>query len=603
MAFASIYVPNFILQAVLRAEPHLVTETNSHAEKKPHADKKQPAKADWRDEVVALIEGEPPLCRVVAMSARAAQAGIELGMAKANAEQFAGVEIRERSRMQEKSAHAALLDIGWSISPRIEETAQDAVAIDVAGLGHLFSSGEEIGAQVVARARECGLAANAAIAANVETALIAARGFAGVTVIPRGEEAKYLSALPVDVLLPAVFNSTGFPPEQISEALQMSETLQRWGVRTCGAFAELPVLGLSERLGQEGVRLHALARGVNDRSLAIAEAADFFEEEMELDDAVEELEPLSFLLGRLLGQLCARLSARALAAGAIRVRFELQPAFENAFRPRQELFREKKPPGVYERTLQLPVPGHDAKMLLKLLRLRLQADAPKAPIQTISVVAEAARPRAMQSGLFMPSFPDPEKLEVTIARIANVVGQGNVGAPALVDTHRPGEFRLERFWVVEAAEMKRSVRRKEKDAAQTADQRAAQRHFGEVEGASVGGAAVERSPALAPAAASFRMFRPSMPARVELREGRPCAVIFQGERGEVMAASGPWRTSGEWWREDQWQQDEWDLEIKFAASVSVSAAGVRSRECPGDGIYRVYYDALRRGWFVRGIYD
>ena len=594
MAFASIYVPNFILQAVLRAEPE-------PAEKKPHA------KADQPGRMFALIEGEPPLCKVVAMSERAARAGIELGMAKANAEQFAGVEIRERSRAQEKSAHAALLDIGWSISPRIEETAQDAIAIDVAGLGHLFSSEEEIGAQLVERARQCGLAANAALAANVETALIAARGFAGVTVIPRGEEAKYLSALPVDVLLPAVFNSAGFSADEISQALQMSETLQRWGVRTCGAFAELPVLGLSERLGQEGVRLHGLARGVNDRSLAIAEAADFFEEEMELDDAVEELEPLSFLLGRLLGQLCARLSARALAAGAIRVRFELQPAFENAFRPSQELFREKKPPGVYERTLQLPVPGRDAKMLLKLLRLRLQADAPKAPIQKLSVAAEAARPRAMQSGLFMPSFPDPEKLEVTIARIANVVGEGNVGAPALVDTHRPGEFRLERFWVVDAAEMKRGGKRKEKNAAQVPERcdeqekRSVQRHFGEVEGASV-----EGTPAPVPAAASFRMFRPSMPARVDLREGRPCVVIFQGERGEVVAASGPWRTSGEWWREDQWQQDEWDLEIKFATSVIVSvsaAAGVRSRECPGDGIYRVYYDALRRGWFVRGIYD
>jgi protein ImuB len=582
MAFASIYVPNFILQAVLRSE------------------------ADQRDRMFALIEGEPRLCKVVAMNESAARAGIELGMAKANAEQFAGIEILERSRLQEKTAHAALLDIGWSISPRIEETAQDAIAIDVAGLGHLFSSEEEIGAQLVERARECGLAANAAIAANVETALIAARGFVGVTVIPRGEEAKYLSALPVDVLLPAVFNSTGFSPEEISQALQMSETLQRWGVRTCGAFAELPVLGLSERLGQGGVRLHALAHGVNERSLAIAEAADFFEEEIELDNSVEELDPLSFLLGRLLGQLCARLSARALAAGAIRVRFELQPAFENAFRPSRELFREKKPPGVYERTLQLPVPGRDAKMLLKLLRLRLQADAPKAPIQKISVAAEAARPRAMQSGLFMPSFPDPEKLEVTIARIANVVGEGNVGAPALVDTHRPGEFRLERFWVVEAAEMKRGGKRKEKNAAQAPERcdeqgkRSVQRHFGEVEGASEGGAAAEVSPAPAPAAASFRMFRPPMPARVELREGRPCGVILQGERGEVVAASGPWRTSGEWWREDQWHQDEWDLEIKFATSVSVSAAGC---ECPGDGIYRVYYDALRRGWFVRGIYD
>ena len=43
-----------------------------------------------------------------------------------------------------------------------------------------------------------------------------------------------------------------------------------------------------------------------------------FEEEMELDETVEELEPLSFLLGRLLDQFCERLEARALAVQTIR---------------------------------------------------------------------------------------------------------------------------------------------------------------------------------------------------------------------------------------------------------------------------------------------
>ena len=62
---------------------------------------------------------------------------------------------------------------------------------------------------------------------------------------------------------------------------------------------------------------------------------------MELDDAVEDLDPLSFLLGRLLDQLCARLSTRSLAAASIRVRFELQPAFENALDSRKELGSSK----------------------------------------------------------------------------------------------------------------------------------------------------------------------------------------------------------------------------------------------------------------------
>jgi len=536
MAFASIFVPNFPLQAVVRAEPAL------------------------GERALALIEGNPPLCSVVAVNEKAARMGIEIGMTKTDAEQFAGAEVCPRSPAQEKTAHAALLDIGWSVSPRIENTAQDGIVLDLAGLTSLLGSEKEIGAHLAERAAACDLHVNVAIAANIDTALIAARGFAGITVIPPGEEGQSLSRLPVDALSPPT---------------ETAETLSRWGVATCGDFARLPILELSERLGQEGVRLHALARGASVRSLAIAEPAHFFEEEMELDDAVEDLEPLSFLLGRLLDQLCARLTARSLGAAAIRVRFELEPSFENAVDIR-EAFPAQKRPGVYEKEIQLPVPARDPKMLLKLLRLRLQLNPPGAPIQKIALAADAARPRATQGGLFLPSFPDPEKLELTIARIAHVVGEGNVGSPSLTDTYRPGDFQMRRFLTPREA----SKTNGSDDARQARQQRAN-----------------------STVSTSFRVFRPAVPAKLDLHAGCPTRVAFQGLRGEVIAASGPWRTSGDWWREDFWQQDEWDLEIHFQAEPEqrdrFSSAGVRSNS----GIYRFYYDSLRRGWFVRGVYD
>ena len=307
----------------------------------------------------------------------------------------------------------------------------------------------------------------------------------------------------------------------------------------------------------------------------VAEPGHSFEEEMELDDAVEELDPLSFLLGRLLDQLCARLAARSLAAAAVRVRFELQPAFETALDIRKEMFRSTNLPGLYERELQLPIPVRDSKMLLKLLRLRLQSNPPGTPIQKILLAADSARPRATQGGLFLPSFPDPEKLELTIARIANVVGEGNVGSPSLVDTFRPGEFQMRRFLTPLAA-------------AETNCNRGGVLHSGK-----------QRAKSKVPA--SFRAFRPPVPAKLELHAGRPTRVIFQGQRGEVLAAAGPWRTSGDWWREDPWQQDEWDLEIHFHSFSGHSDASAKFH--PECGLYRLYYDSLRGGWFVRGIYD
>src|SRR3984885_8229062 len=151
MAFASIFVPNFMLQAVVRAEPAL------------------------RACVLALIDGNPPLCHVVAVNEKAARAGIEIGMTKMNAAQFTGVEMRPRSPAQEKIAHDALLDIGWSVSPRIEDAAQDTIVVDLSGLEQLFGAEPEIGAHLAWRASECGLLASVAIAANRGTG-VSARG-------------------------------------------------------------------------------------------------------------------------------------------------------------------------------------------------------------------------------------------------------------------------------------------------------------------------------------------------------------------------------------------------------------------------------------------
>lgn len=533
MAFASIFVPNFMVQSAARAEPAL------------------------RERAFAVIEGVPPLCSVTAINEKAALAGVECGMTKAEAEQFAGLEIRPRSRAQEQSAHAALLDIGWSVSPRIENTSQGVIVLDLSGLAGLFGSGENIAAQLDERSAACGLRVNVAIASNIDAALIAARGYAGITVIPAGEESTYLSGLPVSALSPSE---------------ETTEILSRWGIATCADLARLPILELSERLGQEGVRLHTLARGASERAIVIAEPAHTFEEEMELDDAVEELEPLSFILGRLLDQLCERLTARSLGAAVMRIRFELQPSFENAVDIR-EAFRTPELPGTYEKEIQLPIPTRDSKMLLKLLRLRLQLNPPGAPIQKVTISADAARPRATQGGLFFPSGPDPEKLELTIARIAQVVGERNVGSPSLTDTHRPGDFQIGRFQIPQETTKTKSRR----DSSRQRSKKSADSTI----------------------PAGFRIFRPAIPAKLDWQEDGPTRISFQGLQGEVLAASGPWRTSGDWWREDIWQHDEWDLEIQFQNDQRNRFSG--RDPCPG--LYRFFYDSFRRSWFVRGVYD
>src|SRR5580698_320901 len=418
MPFACIFVPDFPVEALLRAEPEL------------------------RSRSLAVLEGKAPLQKVFAVNENARRTGVSQGMTKLQIEACSGLILRARSLPQEASAHAALLDCAQSFSPRVEAVGCDTIMLDLAGLQPLFGPLPKIARALARRASDLGLESSVAVAGNPDTAMLAARGFSGVTVIPEGKEAEQLGSLPVEVLFE---NST-------QESAHLLETFSRWGISKLRDLAALPDVALSERLGQAGVHLQALARGATSRTLVPVELPLIFEEVVELEYPLVLLEPLAFLLGRLLEQLCARLEARALATQELRLRLELENGWQDEdfsttngatsvlARPSGAQARQS-----FQRTLRLPVPLLDPKTFLKLLQLDLKAHPPGAPIVKIHLAAEPVRPRAAQSGLFLPPSPEPEKLELTLARIAGIVGEDKVGSLQLLDTHRPEGFLMRHF--------------------------------------------------------------------------------------------------------------------------------------------------------------
>lgn len=293
-----------------------------------------------------------------------------------------------------------LTAIASDFSPYVEQTSTDTVTFDVSGLERLFGTAQEVANAIARRVRETGASVNLALAANPDAAIYAARGFPGIQVVPQGDEAKFLASLPLTLLNPT--------PD-------LAETLDRWGIRRFQDLAALPPLGIAERLGTEGLRLRELARGESDRKLLTIEEELRFEDEIELEYPVELLEPLAFLLARLVNGLATRLATRGLATNELRLRF-----------------------GTHERTLRLPVPSLDTKAFLKLMQLDLSAHPPPAPIEHIWMGVNPVKPQSAQSGLFIPVAPEPVKLELTIARIKSIVGQDRVVRPSLLDSHGPG---------------------------------------------------------------------------------------------------------------------------------------------------------------------
>src|SRR6266851_8620939 len=492
--FACIFIPDFSVQAIIRFEPEL------------------------RDRSVAVLTGRPPLEKVVALNERARQSGVEVGATKSQLEAWDNLVLRARSESQETSAHAALLDCAQSFSPEVEDASPDAVLLNLAGLEPLLGPLPKIAHDLALRVSQMGLEANIAVAANPNAALLAARGFPGVTLIPEGREAERLGDLPVEVLLESFSSSFSFDVEQ---AARWVETFDRWGVRTLRALAALPEVPVSERLGQQGIRLQKLARGAALRNLRILEPRLIFAESVELEYPIVLLEPLAFLLNRMLEQVCARLGARALAVQELHLHLELAAA-------------QPKGCGSFTRTLRLPTPMLDAKVFLKLLQLDLQAHPPGAPIVKIHLSADPARPRALQSGLFQPVFPEPEKLELMLARIAGIVGEGRVGSVEILDTHREGAFAVRHFAPVEPVikhEAKPSENRKkntpmqENDSARPVDENV-EEHAKEQMSAVI----------------ASRLSRPPLGASVTLREAKPVRMrCLEREdiAGEIVWTAGP----------------------------------------------------------------
>jgi protein ImuB len=546
-AFACIFVPDFPVEALLRAEPEL------------------------RSQAVAVLEGKAPLQKTFAVNEKARRAGVFPGMTKLQVEACPGLVLRPRSSLQEAAAHAALLDCAQSFSPRVEDAGCDTVLLDLAGLEPLFGPLPKIARDLARRASDLGLEANLAVAANPDTAVLAAHGFSGVIVIPEGKEAEQLGNLPVEVLFAADFNP------------QTLEILERWGIRNLRALAALPDVALSERLGQEGIRLQQLARGGISRSLVPVEPPLIFEEAIELEYSLMLLEPLAFLLGRLLDQLCARLSARALATQELHLVLTLEQMPEEFHSAANQV--ETSFPGraqarqSFHRTLRLPVPLLDSKIFLKLLQLDLNAHPPGAPIVKIQLSAEPVHPRTTQGGLFLPPSPESEKLELTLARIAGIVGQDKVGSLKMLDTHRPEGFLMQHFAPNGKDRGAKPAPRRQKSARS------------ENSGGTENQAAPNLNPTRENAVTALRIFRPPLRATVTLREGRPAHIACQRRKeisGEVLWAAGPWRTSGDWWEQEGWARDEWDIALQ---------------ETSGIALYRLVRDLLSGQWRVEGNYD
>ena len=481
----------------------------------------------------------------------------------------------------EGSDAAVLLDVARMGSPRIVVDGPRAVMLDVSGLTRLFGDARAIAHEMRRLAAERGLRVRVAVASTRTAARLLAHARPGISVAEGDEARRMVSELPIDLLTVALASgeqASGQPAGRAVGSVAGSVggsvvagaepdilTLKRWGLRTLGDFARLPADGVAARLGQEGVTWQRLARGEDLAPLVPSVPEERFEQAMDLEWPIEGLEPLSFVLARLIDPLSEHLERRGRGAAVLHVRLHL-------------VTRE-----VHERSLQLPTPIRDARTLRTLVQLDLEAHPPSAGIDRVVVAVDPTPGRVLQHSLLTRPIPAPEQLSTLMARLGALMGEGRCGAPAQVNSWQPDACTLQPF---APREMAHAMAHEKNSPMATV---------------AVGERDVWWQGAEPRAAMAVRRFRRPVPARVRVEDGEPRLVQVDRRgmsAGRVERCAGPWRTSGGWWHERPaaaapvlsgdmaaWDRDEWD--VTFADGTTCL----------------LFQDRAAQAWFVDGILD
>lgn len=484
-----------------------------------------------------------------------------------------------------------LVRVAQSFSPRVEVSGR-LVLCDLHGVERLFGGPRDV-AEHLRRALVDGGAVRLALAPTHTAASLLALGRPGVTVAATAVEAR-VALEPVPVATLAAWESGGHDAPAATaggdvpsgwrhprdthqgpltrrhmrgqvrmspgsrraidaarqDAQRALEVLRRWGIRTLAQLAALAADELSARLGTLGPRWQHAARGDDLAPLVPLVDDEPFDASLELEWPVEGLEPLSFVLGRVLEPLAVRLERADRGAAVLTTELHLTTR------------------DLHTRTLQLPAPMRDPKTLRTLILLDLESHPPAAAIDRVVVRVEPTPGRIVQWSLIERAQPSPEQVSTLLARLSALMGDSHVGAPALVDSWRPGAFQMTPFGTSrEVASENRPSREAE-----------APRDCG----------------------VAFRRFRLPVPARVTVKDGRPVRLMPDRRGisgGEILNSAGPWRTSGHWWdqpageapaaasRQAAWDRDEWDVLL-------------------ADGVAcRVFLERDVGQWFVEGTFD
>ncbi|MDF1752661.1 MAG: DNA polymerase Y family protein [Verrucomicrobiales bacterium] len=510
--FASLHIPRPGLQALFIEKP-----TNRY----------QPAVLLDEAGATTTSKRDRGKLRVLEISAEAEEFGIHPGMTAVQAQARCDyLLLLNRSPAAEKKLSEILLDCAEAFTPDFEDTEPGTCVMDLGGVAAIERDALRIAHRMRELLEEKGYFSQVGLAPNPDLAVLASRAvncFAdGEPVLVLHEEAiaATLAPLPVELL-------------ELTPAL--SDLFDLWGVRTLGELAKLSRSDLVERLGEEAGNLWDQAGGRSRRLLRLVRPVPEFTGKMDLEHEVTTVEPLVFMMRRILETISARLCGAYLVAAKLSLRFELADG------------------QVYQRVFRIPEPCADVDRLLGILQAHLENFEVRAPVAGLTLRAIPSRPGKHQFDLFAAGVKDPNRLSETLGRVEALLGSERFGVPRLRPTHLPDSLEMRSFeagkepvgGVPDAAlVMERLPMRRYRP----------RRHVRVV----CGGDCTGYNPGLYPVQS------PTVQGTVSEKggsDGPPVEIISGDFKGRIIESRGPFSISGNWWEKlSYWRREEWDVQ-------------------------------------------
>jgi protein ImuB len=326
---------------------------------------------EWVSYPAAVVDEDKPQGWILWVNEKARQLGVLPGLRYAAALSLAtGLHAGEVKKAQIQKAVRELTHRLTRFSPEVEPAAAEPGVFWLNGMGLklLYPSSNQWAH---------GLHADIA-AQKFEVSVVAgftrfgtyavAKSKTGITVFNYpAEERRLAHAVPLSCL--------DIDPD-------FRDTLFKLGIETVGALLSLPPVGLRERFGTKAYRLHRLASGDLWAPLDPCKPEEPVMQHRIFDDPENDTTRLLFLIKQLLHPMLAKLAAHADALVGLWLSFLID---------RGGWLKEKIRPAV---------PTLDLNQILDLVRLRLEFQKFSAGVVEIELEAEACRATAEQLRLF-----------------------------------------------------------------------------------------------------------------------------------------------------------------------------------------------------------